>query len=420
MVRKMEIQRKFYLNELIRKQGNGFVKIITGLRRCGKSYLLRTIFKNHLLANGIMPEQIVEIAFDERDNKKFCDADTFYEFAKQKLVQHPQTIFLLDEIQLLDDFESVLNGLLNKKAEIYATGSNAKFLSKDIITEFRGRGDEIHMTPLTFAEYFSIFNDDKVSRFQEYMLFGGLPPVALSTSAEDKISILNSLYTETYLRDIVGRNKVRKVSELENLLDILSSAIGSLVNPEKLRKTFHSVKNSKITVATISKYIAYLKDAYLLEAAQRYDIKGKAYIETPLKYYYSDLGLRNARLNFRQLEETHSMENIIYNELRHRKFNVDVGMITVNEKNINGNYNRKQLEVDFVANKGSRRYYIQSAYMIPDAEKREQEIRSLLKIDDSFKKIVITSHAPAALYDDHGILTMNIYDFLLNPDSLDL
>jgi len=415
----MEIQRPFYLNELVRKQRNGFVKVITGLRRCGKSYLLRTIFKNHLLANGFRPEQITEIAFDEHDNRKFCDPDVFYEFAKDRLEQRPDTVFLLDEIQLLGDFESVLNGLLGKKAEIYATGSNAKFLSKDIITEFRGRGDEVHMTPLSFAEYYSISADDKITRFQEYMLYGGLPPVALANSPEDKIAILNSLYTETYLRDIVGRNKIRKAAELENLLDILSSAIGCLVNPEKLRKTFRSVKNSRITADTIAKYIAYLEDAYLLEGVQRYDIKGKAYIETPKKYYYSDLGLRNARLNFRQLEETHAMENIVYNELRHRRFNVDIGQVTVNEKKADGTYGSKQLEVDFVANKGSKRYYIQSAYMIPDEEKREQEIRSLLKIDDSFKKIVITSHAPAPLYDDHGILTMSIYDFLLNPESLD-
>ena len=415
----MEIRRDFYLNELIRKQGNGFVKVITGLRRCGKSYLLRTIFKNHLLASGSRPEQIVEMAFDERDNRKFCDPDVFYEFAKSKLDGQSETIFLLDEIQLLGDFESVLNGLLGKKAEIYATGSNAKFLSKDIITEFRGRGDEVHMTPLSFSEYYAIYKDDKLSRFQEYMLYGGLPPVVLAQLPEDKISILNALYTETYLRDIAGRNKIRKAAELENLLDILSSSIGSLINPEKIRNTFRSVKHSSITADTITRYITYLEDAYLIEAAQRYDIKGRAYIESPQKYYYSDLGLRNARLNFRQLEETHSMENIIYNELRHRRFNVDVGQITVNEKNPGGTYSRKHLEVDFVANKGSKRYYIQSAYMIPDEEKREQEIRSLLKIDDSFKKIVITSHAPAPLYDDHGILTMSVYDFLLNPDSLE-
>ena len=415
----MEIQRPFYLNELIRKQRNGFVKVITGVRRCGKSYLLRTIFKHHLLMEGIPPEAILEIAFDERDNKHFCDADTFYAFAKQQLEKSPNTIFLLDEIQLLNDFESVLNGLLSKGAEIYATGSNAKFLSKDIITEFRGRGDEIHMTPLSFAEYFSVFNDDKVGRFQEFMLYGGLPLVALAQTPEDKISILNALYTETYLRDIVGRNKIRKVSELEDLLDILSSNIGSLVNPEKLRKTFQSVKHSKITTTTLTKYLTYLEDAYLLEMAQRYDIKGKAYIETPQKYYFSDLGLRNARLNFRQLEETHSMENIIYNELRHRRFNVDIGQVIVHERGESGSYSRKVLEVDFVANKGSKRYYIQSAYLIPDKNKHEQEIRPLLKIDDTFKKVVITSHAPAPLYDDHGILTMSIYDFLLNPNSLD-
>ena len=415
----MEIERKEYLQQLIDRQWNGLVKVITGIRRCGKSYLLRTIFKRYLLEHGVLPEQIVEMAFDERDNEKYRDPDTFYEFAKKKLKQQPDSIFLLDEIQLLGDFESVLNGLLGKNAEIYATGSNAKFLSKDIITEFRGRGDEVHMTPLSFAEYYSIFADDRITRFQEYMLYGGLPPVALANSPEDKSAILNSLYTETYLRDIVGRNKIRKAAELENLLDILSSAIGCLVNPEKLRKTFRSVKNSRITADTIAKYIAYLEDAYLLEGVQRYDIKGKAYIETPKKYYYSDLGLRNARLNFRQLEETHAMENIVYNELRHRRFNVDIGQVTVNEKKADGTYGSKQLEVDFVANKGSKRYYIQSAYMIPDEEKREQEIRSLLKIDDSFKKIVITSHAPAPLYDDHGILTMSIYDFLLNPESLD-
>ncbi len=415
----VEIKRDTYLNELLRKQRNGFVKVITGLRRCGKSYLMRTIFKNHLLSSGIQPKQIVEMAFDEYDNKNFCNPDIFYDFAKGKLEQQPESIFLLDEIQLLGDFESVLNGLLSRNAEIYATGSNAKFLSKDIITEFRGRGDEIHIAPLSFAEYFSIFNDDKISRFHEFMLYGGLPLVALASSIEDKMTILNSLYKETYLRDIVGRNKIRKIAEMENLLDILSSNIGSLVNPDKLRKIFHSVKRSKITSVTITKYITYLEDAYLLETAKRYDIKGNAYIETPLKYYYSDLGLRNARLNFRQFEETHSMENVIYNELRQRKFNVDIGEVIVNDKNANGSYSRRQLEVDFVANKGSKRYYIQSAYMIPDEAKREQELRPLLKIDDSFKKIIITSHAPAPLYDNHGVITMNIFDFLLNQDSLD-
>ena len=414
----MEFQRDVYLNELLRRRGNGFVKVITGLRRSGKSYLLRTLFRRRLLTEGVPESAIVEMAFDERDNRKFRDPDVFYDFAKDKLKQSG-TVFLLDEIQFLDDFESVLNGLLGKGAEIYVTGSNAKFLSKDVITEFRGRGDEIHLTPLSFAEYFAAFGDDRYSRFQEYMLYGGIPLVALAETAEDKIAILKNLYTETYLRDIVGRNRIRKPAELENLLDILSSNIGTMINPEKLRGLFRSVKRTNITAATIGKYLGFLEDAYLVEAAKRYDIKGNAYIETPLKYYYSDLGLRNARLNFRQLEESHSMENVIYCELRRRNFNVDVGVVTVSEKNRSGNYCRKQLEVDFVANKGSKRYYVQSAYMIPDEAKREQETRPFRKIDDSFKKIVITTHAPTPLYDDRGVLTMNIFDFLLKPDSLD-
>ena len=415
----MEFQRETYLKELLRRRGNGFVKVVTGVRRSGKSYLLRTLFKRRLLAEGIPEAAIAEMAFDGRDNRKFRDPDVFYDFAKRRM-ENSDTIFLLDEIQFLGDFESVLNGLLGKKAEIYVTGSNAKFLSKDVITEFRGRGDEIHITPLSFAEYFAAFGDDRYARFQEYMLYGGIPLVALAETAEDKIAILKNLFTETYLRDIVGRNRIRKPAELENLLDILSSDIGTMTNPEKLRAIFKSVKRINITATTIGKYLGILEDAYLIEAAKRYDIKGNAYIDTPLKYYYSDLGLRNARLNFRQLEEPHSMENIIYNELRRRNFNVDVGVVTVNEKNATGNYCRKQLEVDFVANKGSKRYYVQSAYMIPDEAKRRQETRPLEKIDDSFKKIVITTHAPAPLYDDRGVLTMNVFDFLLNPDSLDL
>jgi len=415
----MEFKRDFYLNELLRRRGNGFVKVVTGLRRCGKSYLLRTLFKERLLADGVPEATIVEMAFDERDNRQFRNPDVFYGFAKRKLEQGGKIVFLLDEIQFLDDFESVLNGLLGKKAEIYVTGSNAKFLSRDVITEFRGRGDEIHLTPLSFAEFFAAFGGDRYARFQEYMLYGGIPLVTLAETAEDKIAILKNLYTETYVRDLVERNKIRKPAELENLLDILSSNIGSLTNPEKLREIFKNVKRSNITAATISKYLSFLEDAYLVEAAKRYDIKGNAYIETPLKYYYSDLGLRNARLNFRQLEESHSMENVIYTELRRRNFNVDVGVVTVSEKNAAGNYCRKQLEVDFVANKGSKRYYVQSAYMIPDEAKREQEIRPFRKIDDSFKKIVVTTHAPAPLYDDHGVLTMNVFDFLLDPDSLD-
>lgn len=414
----MEYQRPSYLNELIRKRGNGFVKVITGLRRSGKSYLLRMLFKKHLLGAGLAASQIVEMAFDEHDNKPYRDPDVFYPFAKAKQLASP-CVFLLDEIQLLGDFESVLNGLLGMGAEIYVTGSNAHLLSKDVITEFRGRGDEIHIAPLSFAEYFAAYNDDKYSRFGEYMLYGGIPLVALASLPEDKMTILNSLYTETYIRDIVGRHKIKKQSELEELLDILSSNIGSLINPDKLQRIFKSVKKSTISAVTISKFLGYLEDAYILERARRYDIKGNSYIETPMKFYYSDLGLRNARLNFRQREDTHSMENVIYNELRIRKYNVDVGLITVNEKAENGTYKRKQLEVDFVANKGAKRYYVQSAYMIPDAEKLEQEMRPMRNIDDSFKKIMITANQLMPQYDSKGFLTMSIYDFLLNPDSMD-
>jgi uncharacterized protein len=415
----MEFQRDFYLSKLLRKRGNGLVKVITGLRRCGKSYLLRKLFKERLHAQepGL---KFIEVAFDERDNKALCDADAFYNYAKRELASGEPVIFLLDEIQLLDDFESVLNGLLGKHAEIYVTGSNAKFLSKDIITEFRGRGDEIHITPLSFAEYFAAYPDDKYLRLQEYMLYGGLPVVASSELPEDKISILKSLYTETYLRDIVGRNHLRKSAELEDLLDVLSSNIGCLINPEKLRNIFHSVKKSNITATTLKRYLDILDDAYLIESAKRYDIKGNAYIETPQKYYYGDLGLRNARIGFRQVEETHSLENIVYNELRHRGYNVDIGVVTFNEKGADGKYARKDLEIDFVANMGTKRYYIQSAYMLPDAAKQEQEKRPLRKIDDSFKKIIVTMQPVLPLYDERGILTMSIYDFLLKENSLEL
>ena len=414
----MEIKRDFYLNELLRKRGNGLVKVITGLRRCGKSYLMRNLFKSRLLAEGLRDDQIIEMAFDERDNLAFRSADTFYDFAKGRLSQTPTCVFLLDEIQFLEDFESVLNGLLGKGTEVYVTGSNARFLSKDVITEFRGRGDEVHMMPLSFAEYFAAFPGDRSMRFNEYMLYGGLPLVCLATLDEDRIAMLKSLYDETYLRDIVGRNRIRKAAELGDLLDVLSSNIGALVNPEKLQKVFHSVKKSKIGAATISKYLGYLEEAYLLEGARRYDIKGNAYIETPMKYYYADLGLRNARLNFRQLEETHSMENIIFNELRRRRFNVDIGVVTVNEQH-DGSSRRRQLEVDFVANKGSKRYYVQSAYMIPDEAKREQEIRPLRKIDDSFRKVIVTANPAPPWYDNTGVLTISVFDFLLDPNSLD-
>lgn len=416
----MEIKRDHYLNMLIRRKHNGLVKVVTGIRRCGKSYLVRTLFKNHLLAEGVDSGHIVEMAFDIRENKKYRDPDAFDAFAKEQLADDGMYYFLLDEVQLMEDFESVLSGLMQRRnADVYVTGSNAKFLSKDVITEFSGRGDEVHMDPLSFAEFMTVYDGDKRDGFGEYMLYGGLPPVVLIGEEEEKIEFLNRLFTETYIRDIIQRHRIRNQAEMEELLDMLASNIGALTNPEKLQNTFRSVKKSKITAVTISRYLEYLEDAYLIESARRYDIRGKAYIETPLKFYYTDLGLRNARINFRQVEVTHSMENAVYNELRMRRFNVDVGALTIQERNKAGIPVHKQLEVDFVCNKGSKRYYIQSAYALPDAEKREQELRPFRRIEDSFKKIVITSDTPKPFFTDEGILMMSIYDFLLNPDSLD-
>lgn len=417
----MEIGRDIFLSKLIRKKHNGMIKVITGIRRCGKSYLLRTLFRNHLLQIGVDQDHIFEMAFDIRSSRQYLDPDVFDAFARSKIVDDKMYYFLLDEVQLLEDFESVLNGLMQySNVDIYVTGSNAKFLSKDVITEFRGRGDEIHMTPLSFAEFMKIYPGDKRDGFEEYLLYGGLPPVVLLDNNEDKLTLLQSLLTETYIKDILTRYKIRNKSELDELLNMISSNIGTLINPEKLKNTFRSVKKSKITSSTISKYLEYLSDAYIIEAAHRYDVKGKAYIETPMKYYYSDLGLRNARINFRQIEVTHSMENVIYNELRRRGFNVDIGSVTISDMNHKGVYIRKQLEVDFVCNKGSKRYYVQSAYVLPDDKKRNQELRPLRNIEDSFKKIIITNDSPGTFYNDDGILFMNTFDFLLDQDSLDI
>lgn len=327
---------------------------------------------------------------------------------------------LLDEIQMLDCFEAVLNGYLRKEnMDVFVTGSNAKLLSKDIATEFAGRGDEVHMYPLNFAEFMSVYRGDKYMGLSEYMLYGGIPLVVLRDGANDKAAALQNLFHEIYIRDITTRNRVKNIGEMEDLLNILSSAIGSLTNPKKLRNTFRTVKKSKITSNAIRKYLAYFEDSFLIESAQRYDIKGKAYIETPKKYYFSDLGLHNARINFRQIEQTHSVENVIYNELRMRGYSVDAGVVPVAEKEINGKVVRKQLKVNFVCNLGSARYYIRSAYSLPDEAKRMQEIRPFRKIDDSFKKIVITKDIVPAHYDEYGILTINVYDFLLKPDCLE-
>lgn len=417
----MEIRRDIYLNKLISKKHNGLIKAVTGMRRCGKSYLLFNLFKEHLINEGIKKDHIIEMAFDSFENKKFRDPEILYPYLMERIVDDEMYYVLLDEVQLLDDFESILNSLGRKKnVDVYVTGSNAKFLSKDIITEFRGRGDEVHMYPLTFSEFMSVYDGDRNEGWRDYVLFGGIPLVLGFETADQKSDFLKSLFEETYISDIIGRNNIRNKAELEELLNILSSAIGSLTNPSKLSATFKSVKNKTISKDTITKYIDYLKDSFLIDSAIRYDIKGKKYINTPSKYYFTDLGLRNARLNFRQVEETHAMENIIFNELKVRGFNVDVGVVVMNEVDKSGKKIRKQLEVDFVCNKGSKRYYIQSAYALPDKEKMNQEQRSLINTGDGFKKIIITKDAVAPLYNDDGILAMSVFDFLLNPESMDI
>ena len=416
----MIIKRDMYLKKLISKRQNGLIKVVTGIRRCGKSYLLFNLFKDHLLAEGTDERHMIEIAFDSFENKRFRNPDVLYPYLKEQIKDDDIYYILLDEVQLLDDFESVLNSLIRRKnVDVYVTGSDARFLSKDVITEFRGRGDEVHMYPLSFAEFMSVYPGTKQDGWNEYMLYGGLPPVMNISDSEEKIRFLKLLFEETYISDIVGRHNVRNRAELEELLSILSSAIGSLTNPTKLSSTFHTVKKKTISNATIKKYIDYLCDSFLIDSAFRYDIKGKKYIGTPVKYYFTDLGLRNACLNFRQLEETHTMENIIFNELKMRGFNVDVGVVTLNKTNEKGHGIRKQLEIDFVCNKGSKRYYIQSAYAIPDQAKMEQEQRSLMLTGDFFKKIIITKDAPAPYYNEDGVLIMSIYDFLLNENSLD-
>ena len=412
----MEICRDVYLNKLISKKHNGLIKVVTGMRRCGKSYLLFNLFKEYLTKEGVAENHIIEIAFDSFENKKYRDPEVLFPYLMEKISDDEMYYVLLDEVQMLDDFESVLNSLGRKKnVDVYVTGSNAKFLSKDIITEFRGRGDEVHMYPLTFSEFMSVYDGDKQQGWRDYVLFGGIPLVLGFETADQKSDFLKSLFEETYISDITGRNNIRNKAELEELLNFLSSAIGSLTNPSRLSATFKSVKNKTISKDTIIKYIDFLKDLFLIDSAIRYDIKGKKYINAPSKYYFTDPGLRNERLNFRQVEEAHAMENIIFNELKVRGYNVDVGVVVMNEVDKNGKKIRKQLEVDFVCNKGSKRYYIQSAYALPDKEKMEQEQRLLVNTGDGFKKIIIAKDAVAPLYNEKGILVMSVYDFLLNP-----
>lgn len=417
----MEIRRDCYLNKLISKRHNGLIKVITGVRRCGKSYLLFDLFREYLRKSQIPDDHIIEMAFDAYENKKYRDPEIFFPYLAERINDQDQYYVLLDEVQLLGDFESILNSLVRRKnVDVYVTGSNAKFLSKDIITEFRGRGDEVHMYPLTFAEFMSVYEGEKADGWRDYVLYGGIPLVLTFTTPDQKGDFLKSLLEETYISDIIGRNNVRNKAELEELLNILSSSIGSLTNPSKLSATFKSVKHTTISKVTIKRYIDYLEDAFLIDSAIRYDIKGKKYIDTPSKYYFTDLGLRNARLNYRQVEETHAMENIIFNELKVRGYNVDVGVVVMNETDPAGKKIRKQLEIDFVCNKGSKRYYIQSAFAMQDEKKMQQERRSLVNTGDGFKKIIITKDAIAPLYNEEGVLVMSVFDFLLNPDSMDL
>lgn len=415
----MEIKRELYLDKLIRHKHNGMIKVITGIRRCGKSYLLFELFYKHLLSLGIKEDHIIKIALDDRRNKKYRDPDFLCDYIHDSVKDGDMYYILLDEVQLVPEFEDVLNSFLHiKNADTYVTGSNAKFLSKDIITEFRGRGDQIHVAPLSFSEFMSVFEGTIEEGWKQYINFGGLPKLFEFTTDEDRFNYLKNIFTETYLKDIRERNDIRGDYELEELLDVLSSAIGSLTNPKKLSDTFKTVKQVSLHPDTIKTYIDYFVDSFLIEQAKRYNIKGRKYINTPSKYYFTDIGLRNARLNFRQSEETHTMENVVYNELRIRGFNVDVGIVEYYSSEGGEKSILKQSEVDFVCNLSDKRYYIQVALSIPTKEKLEQEQNSLLRITDSFKKIIIVKDISRSHYNEDGIYLLSLYDFLLNPDCL--
>ena len=415
------IERRKYLDELISLRNNGIIKIITGMRRCGKSYLLFEIFTSYLENNGIAPDHIIQVDLEDYKNRVLRNPDNLYAYVESRITDGDMYYILLDEVQMLDQFEDVLNGFLRiRNADIYVTGSNAKFLSKDIITEFRGRGFEVKMYPLSFSEYMSAYPGTVQAGFNEYMLYGGLPQILSYQTEEQKVRFLKSLFDETYLKDIKERYEIRKDDDLEELINIMASGIGALTNPNKLANTFQSEKKSPLSSDTVKNYIDYLCDSFLIEKSTRYDIKGKRYINSPYKYYFMDLGLRNARINFRQSEKSHLMENMVYNELRMRGFNVDVGVVPVIHRGEDGKQHRSSLEVDFVCNLGSRRYYIQSAYRMESDEKIRQERASLLRVDDSFKKIIVTGEESPVTRDESGITTISIYDFLLKENSLEL
>lgn len=430
----MEIKRDKYLEMLQIRRHNGFIKVITGIRRCGKSYLMNDIFYEKLRQEGVDESHIIKFAFDSAEdllligedlqdlfiNKKKVDPKKFMTFISQRMIDNDMYYLLLDEVQNLGCFEAVLNGYLRKKnMDVYVTGSNSKFLSSDVLTEFAGRGDEIHVLPLSFSEFYANYQDGLDYAFDDYMIYGGLPAVALMKTSEQKSSYLKTQLQNVYLKDLVERNNLNSDENIGELLDIIASGISSLTNPTKLANNFKSIKNTSLSALTIDRYITYMQQAFILSKVNKYDVKGKKYISTPYKIYFEDVGLRNARLDFRQIEETHLMENIIYNELRYRGYNVDVGFVETRE-NIDGTLKRKQLEIDFVANQGNKRYYIQSAYDIPNEEKMKQETKSLDNIDDSFKKIIVVRNSIKPRRNEKGYLIVGLKEFLLDPNSLEL
>jgi predicted AAA+ superfamily ATPase len=417
----MIIARDKYLRQLIEAMGNGMVKIVTGMRRSGKSFLLMTLFHQYLIEQGVAENHIIEISLDNRKNKSLRNPDVLLEHIEHLIQSDGQIHYvILDEVQLVDDFVEVLLSLMqDKRLDVYVSGSNSKFLSKDVVTEFRGRGDEIHLFPLSFAEYYAAIGGDKYSAWKEYYTYGGLPQILQIENEEKKINYLLDLYELTYIKDIIERNHLRNVEGLRALVRVLASNIGSSTNPKRIGDTFLSVEHITMKDSTIRDYIKYLQDAYMIEEALRYDVKGRKYIGTETKYYFADMGLRAAILNFRQQEETHIMENIIYNELRMRGYRVDVGLVETWKTSAEGKNVRVPLEVDFVVNKGAERIYIQSAFRMPTEDKVVQEKRSLLNTNDNFRKIIIVGDDIKRKTDEQGIITISLYDFLLDPHSID-
>lgn len=415
-----EIKRNSYLKQLISGKQNGLIKIVTGIRRCGKSYLLFKIFRNHLLEQGVTPDHIISLALDDILNEEYCDPKKLVLYIKENIKDSQIHYVLLDEVQMVDNFVGALNSLLHiDNVDVYVTGSNSKFLSSDIATEFRGRGDEIRIHPLSFSEFLSEYNGDKNDAWRDYITYGGLPLILSLESSQQKSNYLHNLYQTVYLKDLIDRNGIKKAVEFDALTKVMASSIGSPCNPNKLSNTFKSVSNTDLSSITIDNYLGFLQDAFLLEKASRYDIKGKKYIGTLSKYYFVDMGLRNCLLGFRQIEETHLMENVIYNELRSRGYLVDVGVVETRTRTENQGMLRKQLEIDFVVNNGSKRYYIQSALSLPNEEKIEQEMASLKNVSDSFQKIIIVKDNIVPHHNESGILFINLYDFLLNREILE-